>query len=67
MMQQALVPYDFQLQEKEKDQLPINIGIGKTWTHPTLLSQYLKKENQTSKEKAISMQLAHYASLMKLF
>ena len=35
VMQQALIPYDFEYDKKERFLLPVHIRIGQTWFHPT--------------------------------
>jgi len=67
MMQQALVPYDFKFDKKKKNLIPYNIGIGKTWIHPNLFSQFLKNDKQAMSEKAKVTQIKHEIALYKVF
>ena len=50
MMQQASVPYDLKFDPKQRNLLPIDIGIGKTWIHPDIYAQYIAK-NRVLDEK----------------
>ena len=62
MMQQASVPYDFKFDKKQRHLLPIDIGIGKTWIHPDIYSQYIEN-NRAMDEKTKEKQKLHESYL----
>src|SRR5688500_3241105 len=59
LMQQALTPFDFKFNIKKKNLLPLTIGIGKTWIHPTVFSQYLSNDKDQLSNKNQLLQIIH--------
>ena len=42
IMQQALIPYNFSFDHQRKNLIPIDVGIGKTWIHPSQWNNLVK-------------------------